>query len=77
MLSIVHAAAMDGDMLLVVGDYNVDMKGVSVGDQMASYYPSTYRSVCGTGRSSSSLTCPLSMLGSPLFPGWRGITGLQ
>ncbi|XP_063590198.1 piggyBac transposable element-derived protein 4-like [Penaeus indicus] len=44
MLSTVHTAAMDGDKPLVVKDYNVGMKGVDVGDQMASYYPTTRRS---------------------------------
>lgn len=42
LLSMVHNAAMEGKTPLVVKDYNVDMKGVDIGDQMASYYPTPH-----------------------------------
>jgi len=44
LLSKVHTAAMEGRKPLVVNDYNVGMKGVNIGDQMASYYPTPRRS---------------------------------
>ncbi|XP_069979515.1 piggyBac transposable element-derived protein 4 [Penaeus vannamei] len=44
LLSTVHNAAMDGEKPMVVNDYNDGMKGVDIGDQMASYYPTTRRS---------------------------------